>query len=152
CVRTDVMPTSSARPDLASIKARQRDSWASADYTEIGASMQLTGETLCESVDVAAGDHVLDVAAGNGNASLAAARRGATVVATDYVDELLARAARRADADGLAIETRNADAEALGLPDASFDAVLSVFGVMFAPNQEQAATELVRVCRPGGRI
>src|SRR3954469_25848962 len=146
------MPTSSARPDLASIKARQRDTWASADYTEIGTSMQLTGETLCESVDVAAGDHVLDVAAGNGNATLAAARRGATVVATDYVEAALAGVRARAAAEGLTIETREADAARLPYADASFDVVLSTFGVMFTPHQADAAKELLRVARPGGRI
>ena len=138
--------------DYDAVKARQRDMWASGDYATIGTTLQIVGETLCEAVDIAAGSRVLDVAAGNGNASLAAARRGAVVTATDYVDELLARTARRAEAENLAIETRTADAEALDLPDGSFDSVLSVFGVMFAPHQEQAAAELVRVCRPGGRI
>jgi SAM-dependent methyltransferase len=146
------MPIGSATPDLESIKARQRDTWASADYTEIGTSLQLTGETLCESVDVAAGDHVLDVAAGNGNATLAAARRGATVVATDYVDAVLAGVRARAAAEGLTVATCEADAERLPYADASFDVVLSTFGVMFTPHQPHAARELLRVTRPGGRI
>jgi len=146
------MPSATARPDLAAIKARQRDTWASADYTAIGTSMQLTGEALCESVDVAAGDHVLDVAAGNGNAALAAARRGAAVVATDYIGAVLTGLRARAAADGLTVETREADAELLPFPDASFDVVLSTFGAMFTPHQADAARELVRVTRPGGRI
>ena len=126
---------------------------ASGDYAVIGTSLQIVGESLCEAVDVAAGWRVLDVAAGNGNASLAAARRGCDVTATDYVEELLDRARVRAEADGLRLTTRLADAEALPFADATFDAVLSTFGVMFTPHPEDSAAELVRVCRPdGGRI
>ena len=138
--------------DYTAIKARQRDTWASGDYAVIGTTLQIVGESLCEAVDVQAGERVLDVAAGNGNASLAAARRGADVTAADYVTSLLDRAQARAAGEGLTIDTQRADAEALPFPDGSFDVVLSTFGVMFAPNQEQAAAELVRVCRPGGRI
>ncbi|MFP5317044.1 MAG: methyltransferase domain-containing protein [Acidimicrobiia bacterium] len=138
--------------DYPAIKARQRDTWASGDYAVIGTTLQIVGESLSEAVDVQAGERVLDVAAGNGNASLAAARRGAAVTATDYVPSLLAQTQRRADSEGLLIETRQADAEALPFPDGSFDVVLSTFGVMFTPNQEQAAAELLRACRPGGRI
>ncbi|MEY2426272.1 MAG: hypothetical protein QOI61_1844 [Actinomycetota bacterium] len=138
--------------DFEAIKARQQVSWSSGNYAVIGTTLQLIGESLCEAVDVAAGWRVLDVAAGNGNASLAAARRGCDVVAIDYVPELLDGLRARAAAEGLVIHAETGDAEALGLPDASFDAVLSTVGVMFAPNQEQAASELVRVCRPGGRI
>jgi SAM-dependent methyltransferase len=107
---------------------------------------------LCEAVDLAAGWRVLDVAAGNGNASLAAARRGCIVTAADYVEALLDRARQRAEADGLALATQVADAEALPFDDGSFDAVLSTFGVMFTPDPARAAAELLRVCRPGGRI
>jgi len=139
-------------PDLAAVKTRQQATWASGDYARIGTTLQLVGESLCEAVDIAAGERVLDVAAGNGNASLAAARRGADVVATDYVPALLERAQLRAEADGLAIRTEVADAEALPYNDGEFDAVLSTFGVMFTPNHEEAASELLRVCRPGGRI
>lgn len=139
-------------PDLASIKARQQTIWASGDYAKIGVTLQLVGESLCDAVDVGPGDEVLDVAAGNGNASLAAARRGAAVIASDYVPALLEGARRRADAEGLPLVTQVADAEALPYPDASFDVVLSTFGVMFTPAHEAAAGELVRVCRPGGRI
>lgn len=137
---------------LDAIKERQRTAWASGDYAVIGTRLQIVGESLCEAVDVAAGWRVLDVAAGNGNAALAAARRGADVTAIDYVEGLLQRAMRRAEADGLHLDTRVADAEDLPFDDAEFDAVLSTFGVMFAPNPQRAAAELVRVCRPGGRI
>jgi SAM-dependent methyltransferase len=138
--------------DYDAIKTRQRDTWGSGDYAVIGTTLQIVGETLCETVDLEAGQRVLDVAAGNGNASLAAARRGCQVTASDYVSSLLEGTLARAASDGLTIESREADAEALPFPDASFDAVLSTFGVMFTPNPERAAAELLRVCRPGGRI
>src|SRR5262245_4722474 len=141
-----------SREDLEAVKGRQQATWASGNYAVIGTSLQLVGENLCEAVDVAAGSRVLDVAAGNGNAALAAARRGAEVVATDYVDDLLDRARQRAEADGLPMEIQVADAEALPFEDASFDTVLSTFGVMFTPDHHRAAGELARVCRPGGRI
>src|SRR6202034_974273 len=110
------------------------------------------GEELCEALDLRSGQNVLDVAAGNGNVSLAAARRWCNVVSTDYVPSLLERGRARASADGLAIEFREADAEALPFADGAFDAVVSTFGVMFTPNQDEAAAELVRVCKPGGKI
>ena len=138
--------------DFAAIKARQRGTWSSGNYAVIGTALQITGELLNEAADVSAGERVLDVAAGNGNASLAAARRGALVTAADYVPTLLERTAARAAAEGLSVETREADAEALPFAGATYDVVLSTFGVMFAPNQERAAAELVRVTRPGGRI
>jgi len=138
--------------DLKSLKTRQQGAWSSGDYAVIGTTLQIVGETLGEAVDIAAGERVLDVAAGNGNASLAAARRGAEVTASDYVPALLEGTRARAAAEGLTNTTREADAEQLPFADASFDAVLSVFGVMFTPNQERAAAELARVCRPGGRI
>ncbi len=138
--------------DLAALKARQRAAWSSGDYSVVGTTLQIVGEELCEALDLRAGDRVLDVAAGNGNASLAAAHRGCEVVASDYVPALLDRARERAAAERLDIEFREADAEALPFADASFDAVVSTFGVMFTPDQERAAAELVRVCRPGGRI
>jgi SAM-dependent methyltransferase len=138
--------------DIKAVKVKQQATWASGDYAVIGTTLQIVGERLCEAVDIAAGEKVLDVAAGNGNASLAAARRGASVLATDYVDELLARARVRAEADGLPLETQVADAEDLPFADGEFDAVLSTFGVMFTPNPERSASELLRVCRPGGRI
>ena len=137
---------------LDAIKQRQQATWASGNYAVIGTTLQIVGESLCEAVDVDAGTRVLDVAAGNGSASLAAARRGAQVTATDYVDALLNLAKRRADAEGLPLRTQVADAEALPFEDASFDTVLSTFGVMFTPNPERAAAELLRVCRPAGRI
>ena len=136
-----------------SIKSRQQAMWGSGDYAVIGATLQIVGELLAEAADVRASDRVLDVAAGNGNATLAAARRFATVTSTDYVPALLDRGRRRAEAEGFANVTfEHADAEALPYPDASFDVVLSTFGVMFAPDHAQTATELMRVCRPGGRI
>ncbi len=144
--------TTTTTPDLEAVKAKQQVTWGSGDYALIGTTLQIVGEQLCEAVDIAAGSQVLDVAAGNGNASLAAARRGADVTATDYVEALLERAQLRAEADGLPLTTRVADAEALPFDDASFDAVLSTFGVMFTPSPERSAAELLRVCRPGGRI
>ncbi len=140
------------KPDLAAVKTRQQAAWSSGDYALIGTTLQIVGEELCEAVDVRSGQRVLDVAAGNGNASLAAARRGCEVMATDYVPALLERARERAQAERLAVEFRQADAEALAFDDESFDVVLSTFGVMFTPDQERAAAELVRVCRHGGKI
>lgn len=134
------------------VKARQQAMWGSGDYAVIGATLQIVGELLNEAVDVRAGERVLDVAAGNGNATLAAARRFARVTSTDYVPELLERGRRRAEAEGFDIKFEFADGEALPYPAASFDVVLSTFGVMFAPDHAQAASELMRVCRPGGRI
>ncbi|HSD26439.1 MAG TPA: class I SAM-dependent methyltransferase [Vicinamibacteria bacterium] len=139
-------------PDLGAIKARQQATWASGDFGQIGVRLQIVGESLCEAVDLHATDKVLDVAAGNGNASLAAARHFADVTSTDYVPALLEQGRRRAEADGLAIAFQVADAEALPFADESFDVVLSTFGVMFAPDQERAAGELLRVTKPGGRI
>ena len=137
---------------LAAIKAKQQATWAAGDYTVIGTTLQIIGERLCEAVDLSAGWKVLDVAAGNGNAALAAARRGCDVTATDYVEPLLDRAHQRAAADGLELVTRVADAEDLPFDNASFDAALSTVGVMFTPDPRRAADELLRVVRPGGRI
>jgi SAM-dependent methyltransferase len=139
-------------PDLEAIKQRQQATWASGDYAVIGTTLQIVGELLAESVNLRAGERVLDVAAGNGNASLAAARRFATVTATDYVPHLLEKAAARARADGLAVELRVADAESLPFADGSFDVALSTFGAMFAPDHNRTAGELLRVVRAGGRI
>jgi ubiquinone/menaquinone biosynthesis C-methylase UbiE len=138
--------------ELTAIKGRQQATWASGDYSVIGTSLQLVGESLCEAVDVEAGWKVLDVAAGNGNASLAAARRGCDVTATDYVESLLDQAGLRARAEGVPLVTRQADAEDLPFDDDSFDGVLSTFGVMFTPDPSRSGAELVRVCRPGGRM
>lgn len=146
------VPTPSSTPDLAAIKQRQQANWASGDYAVVGATLQIVGEMLCEAVDLRGGERVLDVAGGNGNASLAAARRFADVTCTDYVPALLERARLRAEANRFPMDVREADAEALPFPDDSFDAVLSTFGVMFTPDQDKAAAEMVRVCRPGGRI
>ncbi len=137
---------------FADIKTRQRDAWSSGDYAVVGTTLQIVGENLCEALDLHAGQRVLDVAAGNGNVSLAAARRWCDVVATDYVPKLLDRARERADAERLRIEFREADAEALPFADESFDVVVSTFGVMFTPDQDRAAAELARVCRRGGKI
>jgi ubiquinone/menaquinone biosynthesis C-methylase UbiE len=146
------MTIASAQPDLAAIKQRQQSTWASGDYAVVGSTLQIVGESLCEAVDVAAGERVLDVAAGNGNASLAAARRFAEVTSTDYVEALLARGKERAAANRLNMTFQMADAEALPFPDGTFDVVLSTFGVMFTPDQEKAAGEMARVVRKGGRI
>ena len=142
----------SSSTDLSAVKSRQQTTWASGDYAVIGVTLQLVGEQLAEACDLRCDERVLDVAAGNGNATLAAARRGAKVTSTDYVAGLLERGAERAHAERLEVEFKVADAEALPFDDASFDAVLSTFGVMFAPDQAKVASELARVCRPGGRI
>jgi ubiquinone/menaquinone biosynthesis C-methylase UbiE len=137
---------------LQSIKTRQQAMWASGDFAVIGTTLQIVGELLCEAVDLRAGERVLDVAAGNGNATLAAARRFARVTSTDYVPALLERGRRRAEAEGFDVTFEVADAEALPYPVASFDVVLSTFGVMFAPDHARAASEMQNMCRPGGRI
>ena len=139
-------------PDLSAVKTRQQGAWSSGDYATVGTTLQIVGETLCEALDLRAGQKVLDVSAGNGNVTLAAARRWCEVVSTDYVPALLERGRERAAAERLAIEFREADAEALPFADASFDAVVSTFGVMFTADQDKAAAELVRVCKPGGKI
>jgi len=137
---------------FAAVKARQQETWSTGNYAVVGTTLQIVGENLCEAVDLRAGSRVLDVAAGNGNATLAAARRFADVTSTDYVPSLLDAGRRRAEAERLPVHFQEADAEALPFPDASFDFVLSTFGVMFTPDQEKAASELARVCKPGGRI
>lgn len=140
------------QPDLSAVKARQQVAWSSGDYAVIGTTLAITGELLCEAVDLRPDQRVLDVAAGNGNATLAAARRWADVTSTDYVAALLERGRARAEAERLPVTFQEADAENLPFADSSFDVVLSIFGVMFTPNQEQAAHELLRVCRPSGTI
>jgi SAM-dependent methyltransferase len=147
------IPTSAAAPvDFAAVKTRQRAAWSSGDYAVVGTTLQIVGESLCEALDLRSGQRVLDVAAGNGNASLAAARRWCEVVSTDYVPALLTRGRERAAAERLEIEFREADVEDLPFEDASFDAVLSTFGAMFAPNPQRVAAEVLRVCRRGGKI
>jgi ubiquinone/menaquinone biosynthesis C-methylase UbiE len=138
--------------DLAAVKSRQKSAWSSGDYAVVGTTLQIVGESLCEAMDLRAGQRVLDVAAGNGNATLAAARRFADVVSTDYVGALLDRGRERALAERLPVTFQEADAENLPFPDAGFDAVLSTFGVMFTPDQARAAQEMLRVTRPGGKI
>jgi ubiquinone/menaquinone biosynthesis C-methylase UbiE len=145
-------PAIPANDGLAALKARQQAAWASGDYAVIGTTLQLVGEQLAEACDLRWDERVLDVAAGNGNATLAAARRGCRVTSTDYVQSLLLRGEARAQAEGLHVDFQVADAEALPFGDASFDVVLSVFGVMFAPYHERCAGELLRTCRSGGRI
>ncbi len=146
------MTVATLNPDFAAIKQRQQAVWAAGDYSIIGTTLQIVGERLCETIDLRAGERVLDVAAGNGNVTLAAARRFAHVTSTDYVGALLARGKLRAEADRLSVTFREADAEALPFADGSFDVVVSTFGVMFTPDQERAAAEMLRVARPGGRI
>ena len=138
--------------DLAALKQRQQAAWSSGNYAVVGTTLQIVGETLAEACDIGWDERVLDVAAGNGNASLAAARRGARVTSTDYVASLLELGAARAAAEQLDIAFQAADAEQLPYEDGSFDAVLSTFGVMFAPDHARSAAEMLRVCRPGGRI
>jgi ubiquinone/menaquinone biosynthesis C-methylase UbiE len=149
---TPTATSSTAAPDLAAIKQRQQATWASGDYHMIGTQIQIVSELLIEALDVHSTERLLDVATGSGNAALAAARRGCDVVGIDYVPSLIDRANRRADAEELEIEFVVGDAEALPFDDGSFDVVTSVFGAMFAPNQERTAGELARVARPGGRI
>jgi ubiquinone/menaquinone biosynthesis C-methylase UbiE len=146
------MQTTTPTPDLAAVKARQQVAWGSGDYAIVGTTLQIVGEMLCEAIDLRSNMKVLDVAAGNGNATLAAARRFADVTSTDYVGALLERGQERARAERLAVTFQEADAENLPFAEASFDAVLSTFGVMFTPNQEQAARELMRVAKSGGKI
>jgi ubiquinone/menaquinone biosynthesis C-methylase UbiE len=141
-----------ATPDLSAVKTKQQAAWSSGDYAVIGTTLQIVGEQLCETLDLRAGQSVLDVAAGNGNVTLAAARRGGEVTSTDYVAALLERGRERAVADGLRVAFQEADAEALPFADNSFDAVVSTFGVMFTPNQDKAAAEMMRVCKSGGKI
>ncbi len=147
-----VLSAVSPAVDLTAVKARQKIAWSTGNYAVVGTTLQIVGENLCEALDLRAGARVLDVAAGTGNATLAAARRWCEVTSTDYVPSLLESGRARALAEGHSVDFREADAENLPFPDASFDAVMSTFGVMFAPNQETAASELARVCKPGGRI
>jgi ubiquinone/menaquinone biosynthesis C-methylase UbiE len=139
-------------PDLKALKAKQQAAWSSGDYAVIGTTLQIVGENLAETMDLRAGQTVLDVAAGNGNVTLAAARRWCEVTSTDYVESLLASARRRAEAEGLHVQFEIADAENLPFPTASFDAVVSTFGAMFSADQNRTAAELARVTKPGGRI
>jgi SAM-dependent methyltransferase len=139
-------------PDFEAIKQRQQQTWASGDFHAMAAKIMIVAEHLCDAADLHAGWRVLDVATGSGNAAIAAARLGCEPVGIDYVPALLDRGRKRAAAEGLEVELIEGDAEALPFPDASFDAVTSVFGSMFAPNHTQAAAELLRVCRPGGTI
>jgi ubiquinone/menaquinone biosynthesis C-methylase UbiE len=149
---TASLATQTNQPDLDALKTRQHGAWSSGDYAIVGTTLQIVGEQLCEALDIRSGQSVLDVAAGNGNATLAAARRWCQVISTDYVPSLLERGRARASADGLSVEFKEADAEALPFGDAAFDAVISTFGVMFTPNQDRAASELLRVCKSGGKI
>jgi ubiquinone/menaquinone biosynthesis C-methylase UbiE len=142
----------SGEPDLAAIKQRQQATWASGDFAVIGTTLQMVGESLAEAVDIFPDERVIDIAAGNGNATLAAARRFAKVTSTDYVPALLQKGQARAQAEGLPVHFQEADAEALPFPDGCFDVALSTFGIMFAPDHGRAASEMLRVVRDGGRI
>lgn len=150
CPRAQDAPPPAA--DFDAIKQKQEATWASGDYAVIGTRLQIVGESLAEAADVRAGERVIDIAAGNGNATLAAARRFAEVTSTDYVAALLEKGRARARADGLAVDFQVADAEALPFGEASFDVALSTFGAMFTPQHERPAREMLRVVRPGGRI
>jgi ubiquinone/menaquinone biosynthesis C-methylase UbiE len=141
-----------ATPDLKAIKAKQQVAWSSGDYSIVGTTLQIVGEQLAEAMDLRAGQTVLDIAAGNGNFTLAAARRWCDVTSTDYVESLLQHGRQRADAEGFSVKFQKADAEALPFADGSFDAVASTFGGMFSPDQSRTASEMLRVCRSGGRI
>jgi ubiquinone/menaquinone biosynthesis C-methylase UbiE len=145
-------PTHLTTPDYLAIKQKQQATWASGDYAMVGVTLQLVGERLVDAIDIRAGERVLDVAAGNGNATLAAARQFAQVTSTDYVPALLERAKERANAERLPVKFQQADAEALPFADGSFDTALSTFGVMFTPHQEKSSSEMTRVVRKGGRI
>lgn len=139
-------------PNYEAIKGKQKAAWASGDYALIGITLQIVGENLADSLDIYADQDVLDVAAGNGNFSLAAARRWANVTSTDYVETLLERGRQRANVDGFDLDFKVADAEELPFTDASFDVVASTFGVMFTPDQKKSASEMLRVCKSGGKI
>lgn len=141
-----------AASDLSAAKSRQQQAWASGDYAVFGTALAIMGELLCEAADLRPGERVLDVATGSGNAALAAARRYCEVTGTDYVPALLEKGRQRTAVEGLEVDFREGDAEELPFPNSSFDVVLSSVGAMFAPDQERVAAELVRVCRPGGRI
>lgn len=141
-----------ASPDLEAIKSKQQLAWSSGDYAVIGTTIQIVGERLAEALDLRAGQTVLDVAAGNGNFTLAAARCWCSVTSTDYVESLLVRGRKRAEADGYSVNFQKADAEDLPFEDGSFDIVASTFGSMFTPDQNRTASEMLRVCRSGGRI
>lgn len=141
-----------ATPDLKAMKAKQHAAWSSVDYAVVGSTIQIVGEQLAEAMDLRAGQKVLDIAAGNGNFTLAAARRWCEVTSTDYVETLLHRGRQRAEANGLAVTFQKADAEDLPFADGSFDAVASIFGAMFSPDQDRTVSEMLRVCRSGGRI
>lgn len=147
-----LMTTAIAQPDFAAIKVKQKAAWASGNYAKIGITLQIVGESLAEAMDLPPARTVLDVAAGNGNATLAFARRGCEVTSTDYVEALLSEGQIRADAEGLEVRYQVADVEELPYAAGTFDAVVSTFGVMFAPNQARSASEMLRVCRPGGKI
>ena len=148
----DAAPSAATQPDFAAIKTRQQATWASGDFAIIGTTLQIVGESLAEAADIRAGEHVIDVAAGNGNATLAAARRFAHVTSTDYVPALLEKGAERAKAEGFNVVFQVADAEDLPFKDRSFDAALSTFGAMFTPDHARTAREMLRVVRHGGRI
>ena len=147
-----VLAPAVSEPNYTAIKQKQQATWASGDFAVVGTTLQIVGESLAEAADIRADERVLDVAAGNGNATLAAARRFARVTSTDYVPALLDRGRERARAEGLAVRFQEADVEELPFPDGSFDAVLSTFGAMFAPDQARTAREMMRVLRPGGRL
>lgn len=147
-----ILSESPPAADLAALKTRQHLAWSAGDYAVVGTTLQIVGESLCEALDLRSGEHVLDVAAGNGNATLAAARRWCDVVSTDYVPALLERGRTRASAEGLQVKFEQADAENLPYTDHSFDVAMSTFGVMFTPDQDKAAAEMMRTCKSGGRI
>jgi SAM-dependent methyltransferase len=151
-VNAELALNSHQGPDFSAVKQRQQATWASGDFSVVAARIVYQAEQLCETADLQAGWRVLDVATGSGNAALAAARRGCQAVGIDYVPALLERGRIRAEAEHLPVEFLAGDAEQLPFPAATFDAVVSIYGVMFAPNHQLAASELVRVCRPGGRI
>jgi ubiquinone/menaquinone biosynthesis C-methylase UbiE len=148
----ECQPVLAPAPDLKAIKSKQQVAWSSGDYAVVGTTLQIVGEQLAEAMDLRAGQTVLDIAAGNGNATLAAARRWCDVTSTDYVEALLALGRKRAEAEGLLVAFQKADAEDLPFADGAFDAVLSTFGAMFSPDQSRAASEMLRVCKSGGRI
>jgi ubiquinone/menaquinone biosynthesis C-methylase UbiE len=150
--KEDNVTEQSQVPSLSAIKDRQQKTWTSGDYARIGNTLVIMGELLCEAVDVHAGDRVLDVATGSGNTAISAARRFCDVTGIDYVPELIEQARKRAEVEGMNVTFDVGDAEDLPYPEASFDVVLSTLGVMFAPNQEKVAEELLRICRSGGKI
>ncbi len=151
-MNTTMNTVNQALPDLQAIKARQKATWETGDFGQVAKYTMPSAREFMGRLRLRPGDHVLDVACGTGNLAVIAARAGCTTAGVDIATNLISQARMRARQDGLAIEYSEGDAEALPYPDASFDLVVSMYGVMFTPRPEVVTSELLRVTRPGGRI